>query len=126
MQVPVACFSNLVLTFFKHFVCLVFFIIFWFFFKVKSGVFLHNRVATLVDALVTRCTATKLEQWFHSKVFFIWICCVCISSCVLVVFQSYLVLFMNELNVINYTILCSCNCNYDFVYLHLQFAKNST
>ena len=26
----------------------VFFIIFWFFFKVNSGVFLHNRVASLV------------------------------------------------------------------------------
>ena len=48
MQVLVACFSSLVLTFFKHFVCLGFFIIFCFFFKVNSGGFLHNRVATLV------------------------------------------------------------------------------
>jgi len=47
MQVLVACFSSLVLTFFKHFVCLFFLIIFWSFFIVNSGVFLHNRVATL-------------------------------------------------------------------------------
>jgi len=36
------------LTFFKHYVCLGFFIIFCGFFKVRSGVLLHNRVATLV------------------------------------------------------------------------------
>ena len=39
MQVPVTCFSSLVLTFFEHFVCLFFFIIFGFFFKVNSGFF---------------------------------------------------------------------------------------
>jgi len=43
----IACFSSLVLTFFKHFVCLGFFIIFCFFFKVNSGVFLHNIMAAL-------------------------------------------------------------------------------
>jgi len=48
VQVPVACISSSVLTFFKRFVCLVFFIIFCFFFKINSGVFVHNRVATLV------------------------------------------------------------------------------
>jgi len=47
VQVPVAHISSLVLTFFKHFVCLGFFIYFLFFFKVNSGVFHHNRVATL-------------------------------------------------------------------------------
>jgi len=35
--------------FFEYFLCLFFFIIFCFFFKVKSGVFLNNRVATLAD-----------------------------------------------------------------------------
>jgi len=30
----------------------VFFIIFWFLFKVNSGVFLHNRVATLAGTTV--------------------------------------------------------------------------
>ena len=43
------------LDFYKHFVCLGFFIIFWFFFKVNSGVFLHNRVATLVPNCQHRC-----------------------------------------------------------------------
>jgi len=32
VQVPEAYISSFILTFFKHFVCLVFFIIFWFFF----------------------------------------------------------------------------------------------
>jgi len=48
VQVPVACFSSLVLTLKKHFVCLGFFIIFWGLLKVNYGVFLHIRVATLV------------------------------------------------------------------------------
>jgi len=49
MEVVVVHISCLVLTFLKR-VCLGFFIIFCFFFKVNSGVFLHNRVATLVEA----------------------------------------------------------------------------
>ena len=48
MQVPEACFSILVLTFFKHFVCLGFSSFSVFFFKVNFEVFLHNRVVTLV------------------------------------------------------------------------------
>jgi len=43
VQAPVECFTSLVLTFFKHFVYLSFFVIFCFF-----GVSVHNRVATLV------------------------------------------------------------------------------
>ena len=49
MQVPLSYISSFVLTFFEHFVCLDFFIIFWAVFKVSSGVFLHNRVATLLS-----------------------------------------------------------------------------
>ena len=54
MQVLVACFSNLVWTFFKHFLCDVsgFLLFSVFFFKVNSGVFLHNRVATLAGTTV--------------------------------------------------------------------------
>jgi len=51
VQVLLAYISSLVLTFFKHFVCLFFLIIFCVFFKVNSGVFLHNKVATLVSTL---------------------------------------------------------------------------
>jgi len=39
--------------FFEHFGCLFFFIIVCFFFKVNSGVFVHNSVATLVAQCVT-------------------------------------------------------------------------
>jgi len=47
VQVPLAYISSLVLTFYTF--CMSgFFVTFWFFFKVNSGVFLHNRVATLV------------------------------------------------------------------------------
>jgi len=42
VRVSTACVSSLVLTFFKHFVCLVFFILLWVFFMVNSGVFLHK------------------------------------------------------------------------------------
>ena len=64
MQVPVACFSSLILTFFKHFVCLFFFC---FFFKVNSGVFLHSRMATLLQATaksyLQHARATREELW---------------------------------------------------------------
>jgi len=52
---PVACFSSLVLTFLNILYVWVFFIVFWVFFKVNSGVFLHNRVATLFDTLFQYC-----------------------------------------------------------------------
>ena len=41
MQVPVACISSSVLTFFERFVCL-FFLLFSVFFKVNSVFFVHN------------------------------------------------------------------------------------
>jgi len=68
VQVPVACFSSLVLTFFKHFVCLVSFYYFLgFFFKVNSGVFLHSRVATLrqvtAKSYLQHARATREELW---------------------------------------------------------------
>ena len=48
--------------FFKHFVCLGFFIIFWVFFQGKFWVFFYNRVATLVAVerrlLVRQCRET--------------------------------------------------------------------
>ena len=44
----------------------------------------------------------------------------------MVFFRSYLVFFMTELNVFNYTILFNCNYNCDFYFMELQFAKNST
>ena len=47
MEVLVAYLSSLILTSQKHLVYLFFFL-FSVFFKVKFGVFLHNRVATLV------------------------------------------------------------------------------
>ena len=37
---------------FKYFICLRVFIIFWAFFKVNSGIFLHNKVATLTSGIV--------------------------------------------------------------------------
>jgi len=54
--------------FFKHFVCLGFFIIFCFFFMVNSGGFLHNRVATLVkrDLLLHETRACELSNLLSS------------------------------------------------------------
>jgi len=49
VQVPVACISSFILTFFKHFYMPVFFKLFSVFFSRRNlGVFLHNRVATLL------------------------------------------------------------------------------
>jgi len=47
-ELPVECFRTLVLTFFKTFCMPVFLSFSVFFFKVNSGFFLHDRVATLV------------------------------------------------------------------------------
>ena len=52
MQVPVAyiCGFKFGFDFFKNILYVCFFFIFWVFFKVNSGVFLHNRLATLLAA----------------------------------------------------------------------------
>jgi len=79
VQVLVVCISCLVLTFLKTICMSVYFIIFCFFFKVNSGVFLHNRVATLVEAHwqhwqhwwkyiqynILYCTVNFLAHWQH-------------------------------------------------------------
>ena len=62
MQVPLAYISSLVFTFFKHFVCLGVFTIFWLFFKVNSGIFLYNRVAT-PEMNPTRRTNLHSNVW---------------------------------------------------------------
>jgi len=71
LQVPVACFSCLVLTFLKHFACLGFFII-WVFFKVNSGDFLHNRVATLLKTQAEPYNVTKVRNCFLWKPWWSW------------------------------------------------------
>jgi len=54
------------------------------------------------------CAALRFRQWCHPQRFSTGSSAFAFH---LMFFHSFLVFFINELNVINYTILCNCNCN---------------